>query len=98
MTDENQKLNLNAMRTHRANNDTSAKCLESMRALCMKEQRPDEVACCRCGTKSLVLKKQANGANPWAKIQCTYVYSDGVECGFQHPCGHAEPPPPQLKP
>ena len=95
---ESMGFNLNAVRSVRASHDTTKECHDSMQAICMKEKHPDEVECCRCGQRTLILKRQGNAANPWATVECTYVYSDGVPCGFQHTCGHAEPPPPKLIP
>lgn len=92
------ELNYNVMRTTRIARDGTQECQDSMREVCMKEKLANEVKCCRCGQKTLVLKRQGTAADPWAKIECTHVYPDGVACGFNHTCGHAEPPPPKLLP
>ena len=89
-------INWDNLRLGRASRGKADNCLESMKSICMKEKKPEDVKCCLCGQKTLRLNRHADGANPWAKIQCTYVYPDKVACGFQHTCGHSEPPPPVL--
>ena len=73
-------------------------CQELIRSICMKEIHWENAKCCWCGNKTLVLQGQGNGANPWATIKCHHEYAPDVPCGFQHTCGHSEPPNPSLRP
>ena len=91
------KFNWNVIRANRVHRAKSEECLKSMRAICMQQLAEEEATCCQCGQKTLKLNEHADGANPWAKIQCTYTYPDGIACGFQHTCGHAKPSGPALK-
>jgi hypothetical protein len=73
-------------------------CLEAMKSICKKEKKAEDVACCKCGNFSLKFKRLGTNGNPWAKIECQHTDEKGINCDFEHTCGHAEPSPPVLKP